>query len=45
MTEATITWGAWPEVVMPRTPDFSAFGWAQIASPDETEQSKQSAAT
>jgi hypothetical protein len=27
MTEATITWGAWPEDIMARTAAFRGFGW------------------
>jgi len=37
MTEATITWGAWPEDVMPRTPEFRGFGWARVAAANEAE--------
>ena len=36
MTEAAITWGAWPEDVMPRTLEFRGFGWAHTVAPKDT---------
>jgi hypothetical protein len=34
MTEATITWGAWPDEIMPRTGQFRGFGWTRSVADD-----------